>query len=104
MLFRSARRLRVCSGTAVAVKHLRLPPIRAWRSEVLAGITLASGALALMLAVNPQNAVADCAVTSSPNNNTVTCGTTTTVDQIFPTPPRDRDRAYVFPFSTDDLR
>lgn len=101
MLCRSARRLWVCSGTAVAVKHLKLPPSRAWRSEVLAGITLASGALALMLAVNPQNAVADCAVTSSSNNNTVTCGTTTTVDQTFPTPPTGRDRAYVFP--SDDL-
>ena len=55
-----------------------------------------------MMIANPQNAVADCAVTFSPNN-TVTCGTTTTVDQTFPTPPMDRDRAYVFPFSTDDL-
>jgi subtilase-type serine protease len=73
---------------------------------VLAGITLASGAFALMMAANPQNAVAACAVTLPPNTvtNTVTCGTTTTIDQTFPMPPMDRDRAYVFPFSTDDLR
>ena len=79
----------------ITTKDLSLTRTRPRRSKVSAGIAVTSGAFALMVAVNPQNAAADCF--RDPKSNTVTCtGTTTTNDTIFPAPPTDRDRAYVF--------